>query len=313
MEYAATLIAAPSGAMLDAPLVDACARALPAGARPDWLAPGIACDFLFAAHEGQAGALTARLREALRGAPVDVAVQPAAGRRKGLLIADMDSTIIGQECIDELGRILGIGEDIAAITGRAMAGELDFEAALIERVRLLRGLERARLDEVLEARISLNPGARTLVATMRAHGAATALVSGGFTHFTAPVARRAGFDHHRGNRLLFDGDRLNGEVARPILGRDAKAAALRELRSAAALQQTQTLAVGDGANDLAMLEEAGLGVAYHAKDCVAVAADVRIDACDLSALLYLQGYRQSEFAPVAEGKRQPQAPPVSNA
>jgi len=295
MEFAATLIAPGETANLDATLAGAGADALPGPVRIDWLAADFACDLLFEADNPDLPALRERLREALGNVPLDIAVQPAAGRRKRLLVADMDSTIIGQECIDELGAALGIGPRIAAITERAMCGKIDFENALIERVGLLRGLERAALRSVLEQRITLNPGARTLVATMRAHGARTALVSGGFTEFTVPIAARAGFDLNRGNRLLFDGDRLNGKVARPILGQEAKVEALRELRESAGLKTGDTLAVGDGANDLAMLAEAGIGIAYRAKPAVAAVADVRIDHCDLTALLYLQGYKAADF------------------
>lgn len=296
MNFAATLIAAPQSAALSEEIARTGAAVLPGAVQINWLADASACDLLFAADEADTSGCRDLLREALGGAPLDIAVQPATGRRKQLLVADMDSTIIGQECIDELGDALGIKERIAAITERAMRGEIDFENALIERVGLLRGLDRATLQTVLEERITLNPGAATLVATMKAHGARTALISGGFSIFTTAIAERAGFDDQRGNELLFDGDRLSGDVARPILGQDAKRATLREFRDSAGLAPEQTLAVGDGANDLAMLEEAGLGVAFHAKPAVAAAVDVRIDHGDLTALLYLQGYHGTEFS-----------------
>jgi phosphoserine phosphatase len=223
---------------------------------------------------------------------------PLAHRRKKLLIADMDSTMIRQECIDELAAEIGAGEQVAAITARAMRGEIAFEPALRERVALLAGLPVATIGKVIAERIRLMPGARELVATMKAHGARTALVSGGFTAFTGPIAAMIGFDEHRANLLETAGDVLAGTVREPILGRQAKLEALLELRTRLALAPDDTLAVGDGANDLDMLGAAGLGVALHAKPKVAEAADVRIDHGDLTALLYLQGYAREEFAAV---------------
>jgi phosphoserine phosphatase len=221
---------------------------------------------------------------------------PAAGRRKRLLIADMDSTIIGCECIDELADMAGIKPKVAAITERAMRGELDFPAALRERVALLKGLPLEAVARVYAERVRLNKGAKSLTATMRAHGAHTLLVSGGFTYFTSRVAEDAGFEHNQGNRLLDDGKTLTGEVGEPILGREAKLIALEDAVTRYGFSFADTLAVGDGANDLDMIGRAGLGIAYHAKPVVAAAAGAAIAHGDLTALLYLQGYRASELA-----------------
>jgi phosphoserine phosphatase len=241
-------------------------------------------------------ALRAFVDRGLERAGVDHCVQPAAGRRKRLLVADMDSTIIAVECLDELADFAGLKAEIAAITARAMAGEIEFEAALRERVGLLAGLKLAALDRTYDERVRLNPGAARLIATMNAHGARCVLVSGGFDFFTGRVARAAGFAAHRANRLLHDGARLSGTVAEPILGREAKLAALNEEAASLGVRLADTLAVGDGANDLAMIEAAGLGVAYRAKPVVAARADARVDHTDLTALLYFQGYGQDAFA-----------------
>ncbi|MEQ8268281.1 MAG: phosphoserine phosphatase SerB [Parvibaculum sp.] len=272
--------------------VDAAAAALPAPGTPDWLAEGLACDIPF---EGDPVKAEAAARAALKDAKIDLAAQAAQGRRKGLLVADMDSTIIGQECIDELAAELGLKPQIAAITERAMRGEIDFEPALRERVGLLKGLKLEALQKVYHERITETPGARALVRTMRAHGHACALVSGGFTFFTERVAHAVGFNTNQANRLIFADGRLTGGIAEPILGREAKIEALVKLRGELGLKDGETLAVGDGANDLGMIGEAGLGVAYHAKPVVAEAADARIDHGDLTALLYLQGYRGREI------------------
>ncbi|HTK33891.1 MAG TPA: phosphoserine phosphatase SerB [Caulobacteraceae bacterium] len=231
--------------------------------------------------------------------PVDVCVQPQAGRRKRLLVADMDSTIIGCECLDELADFAGKKAEIAAITERAMRGELAFEGALRERVGMLKGLETGALQRCYDERVRLNPGARTLVETMTAGGARCVLVSGGFEFFTGRVARAAGFGRHRANRLLEDHGRLTGMVAEPILGREAKLEALNAEAQSLGLALADTLAIGDGANDLAMIEAAGLGVAYRAKPIVAQQADARIDHSDLTALLYFQGYAAEEFIAAA--------------
>ncbi len=237
----------------------------------------------------------AALAAALEAAPVDAVVTQAEGRRKRLLIADMDSTIVTSETLDELAVHAGVGAHVAAITRRSMNGEIDFAAALRERVALLRGMKLEALEATWAA-TRLTPGARELVATMRAHGAATALVSGGFTWFTGRVAAALGFDQHRANVLLDDGAALLGTVAEPILDRDAKLVALREMAEARGLALQDCLAVGDGANDLAMIRAAGLGVAYHAKPIVAADARARIEHADLRALLFMQGYRADEFA-----------------
>ncbi|WP_249693955.1 phosphoserine phosphatase SerB [Stappia sp. WLB 29] len=296
MSLIATLVANPSRPVLDETLVARALHVLPAGSAADWLAAGIACDLAFGGRPEQAGEFDARLREVLADAPVDVLVQKHEGRRKRLLIADMDSTMIGQECIDELAAAVGKKDVIAAITERAMRGELEFEPALRERAAMLAGLEASVIGEVLANQITLTPGARELVGTMRAHGAYCALVSGGFTAFTSEIAERLGFHENRANTLGIAEGRLTGKVDEPILGREAKRQRLEELLAEKGLAAEAAIAVGDGANDLAMIERAGLGVAYHAKPAVAAAADARVDHGDLTALLYFQGYRASEFA-----------------
>ncbi len=243
-----------------------------------------------------ASGLGATVARGLERHPIDVCVQPASGRRKRLLVADMDSTIITCECLDEIADMAGIKPQIAAITERAMAGELDFETALLERVGRLKGVETSALARVYEDRVRLTPGAAILGRTMAAHGARCVLVSGGFDFFTERVAAAAGFHAHRANRLIDDGSRLTGDVARPILGREAKLAALREEAAILGVGLAETLAVGDGANDLSMIEAAGLGVAWRAKPIVAAAADAYVDHADLTALLYFQGYSADEFS-----------------
>jgi phosphoserine phosphatase len=289
------LIAGQPGA-LDAALVGLARTLLSGAAEPRWLAEGAAADLPFSVKSPiDQRALAGQLRTAL-GARIDVVVQPVAHRRKKLFLADMDSTIIGQECIDELADYVGLKAHVAAITERAMRGEIAFEPALRERVALLEGLPLSVVEQVLRDRIRLTSGARALVNTVRANGAHTCLVSGGFTLFTDRIAAMGGFDGARANRLtLTGGDKLDGRVAEPIFGRDGKRATLLELRQTFALQKEETMAVGDGANDLDMIVEAGLGVAYHAKPKVAEAAAARIDHADLTALLYAQGYRRSEF------------------
>ena len=256
-----------------------------------WLDPGVAAEFALAAVPGNLWQVWADLQEA----GVDLAVQLAEGRRKALLIADMDSTMIQQECIDELADEAGFGPRVAAITARAMNGELDFEAALEERVALLAGLPEAVIGRVLASRITLMPGGAVLLATMKAQGGYAALVSGGFTAFTGPVAAALGFDEHRANLLLVAEGRLTGQVARPILGRAAKVQALVEIAQRLGLTAADVLAVGDGANDLGMIGAAGMGVALHAKPVVQAQAKVRINHGDLTALLFLQGYAAADF------------------
>ena len=263
-----------------------------------WLGQGEAWEALLARPPDASRAeLRRRIADALQGRAIDVNLVDAdpATRRKKLLIADMDSTIIGQECIDEMGDVLGIKPRIAAITERAMRGELDFEGALRERLALLAGLGESDLQAIFDNRISINPGARSLVATMRANGAFTALVSGGFTFFTSRVAKAVGFDMDRANVLEAEAGRLTGRVAEPILGREAKLAALQSLAGERSLDPALTLAVGDGANDLAMIGAAGLGVAFRAKPVVAAEAHASVVHGDLTALLYLQGYGRDEF------------------
>ena len=296
--YVLVLIAPAAGAASLGTI--AVATAAEIGAQePVWLAPE-ACELPFEASD-LAGARAVRdhIAAGIGDVPIDVCVVPAAGRRKALLVADMDSTIIQQECIDEMADMLGLKSRIAAITERAMRGELPFEAALRERLALLAGLEVGALQRVFDERVTLMPGARTLVATMRANGAFTALVSGGFSFFTSRVAAAVGFDVNQANELEIVDGRLTGNVVGPILGREAKLAALRHYREVRGLPEGATMAVGDGANDLSMIEAAGLGVAYRAKPVVAAETDVGITHGDLTALLYLQGYRRTDFAAVS--------------
>jgi phosphoserine phosphatase len=283
------LIANPADPAIDPALANAIHREI--GGEINWLTQRIAVEFVkphLPTAADAAGALVA-------GKPIDVAHIPLANRRKRLLIADMDSTMIEQECIDELADAVGIKAEIAAITARAMNGELDFAEALRTRVKLLAGLPRSRIEEVRREQITFAPGGRTLVQTMKAYGAYTSLVSGGFTFFADYIGKRIGFDEAMANTLEFDGDVLTGTVADPVLGREAKLARLNALSIEHDIPLAATLAVGDGANDLDMIKAAGLGVALHAKPVVAAEADVRIDHGDLTALLYLQGYSDEEF------------------
>jgi phosphoserine phosphatase len=285
----ATLVANPANPILAEDLIARAAQALGHATERTVLARGIAADLIVqGTMDGKI--IEAKLREALAGHPIDIVVQPLATRRKRLFLADMDSTMIGQECIDELADYVGLKAEVSEITERAMRGEIAFEPALRERVALLKNLPVNVVDEIIEKRITLTAGGRALVQTIRAHGGYTCLVSGGFTLFTGPIGDRIGFHEHRSNRLILNGERLAGSVEEPILGREAKLATLIELRTRFGLAPYATMAVGDGANDLAMLEEAGLGVAFHAKPAVAAAAHARIDHADLSALAYAQGY-----------------------
>lgn len=289
----ATLIANPAKASLVSTLgIKASAAVNATGLY--WLADGIACDIPLASGISHEEADQA-LRASLDGAPVDVVVQDQDSRRKKILIADMDSTMIQQECIDELAEEAGLREHVAAITARAMNGEIEFEPALRERVALLKGLPISVIDKVISTRISLMPGGVELVRTMRKYGAYTALVSGGFTSFTRRVADMIGFNEDRANTLLHDGAHLSGTVSDPILGREAKVEKLVEIADRLGLTPNDAIAVGDGANDLGMIQLAGTGVALHAKPAVAAQAKVRIDHGDLTALLYIQGYRKSDF------------------
>lgn len=284
----------PAKPSLDAELLAELAAALPSPGEPAWLRSGEAAEIPFSPRLAVDQQLS-RLRQRFVAYPVDLAILPVSQRRKKLLLADMDSTMIRQECIDELAAELGLKAHVSAITERAMRGEIPFEAALRERVALLKGLPASIADRLIAERIELTPGGRTLIATMRANGAYTALVSGGFTLFTGPISRKLGFDEHRSNSLGQADGKLDGTVHDPILGAEAKQAALAELTARLGLTPGQAMAVGDGANDLPMLAAAGLGVAFHAKPKVAEAADVRIDHGDLTALLYLQGYRAEEL------------------
>jgi phosphoserine phosphatase len=259
------------------------------------LDPGIAVDIPFTPGGAGDKAVAVRLRTALKDHPIDVDVQPLTNRRKRLFVADMDSTMIEQECIDELADYVGMKTHVAAITERAMRGEIAFEPALRERVALLKGLPVTVVDDVIAKRITLTPGGRTLIATMRANGAHSCLVSGGFTLFTSRISAMIGFDEHRGNTLMVEDGTLAGSVQEPVLGREAKLATLVELRDRLSLSADDTLAAGDGANDIPMLEAAGLGVAFRAKPKVAEVAQARIDHGDLTALLYLQGYARADF------------------
>lgn len=287
--YVVSLIAAPGG--LDPELVQALRNAW-GGGDAIWLSPDEAAEF----GVGEIPDNRWDVWQDLQGRGVDLVVQLAKARRKQVLLADMDSTMIQQECIDELAEVAGVGDQVRETTARAMNGELDFEEAVIARVALLRGQPETIVDDVLAARITHMPGGATLVATMRANGGYAALVSGGFTAFTAQVADALGFDENRANTLLAEGGVLTGEVGRPILGRDAKVEALNEIAARLGLTEADVLAVGDGANDLGMLGLAGTGVALHAKPSVAAQCDVRVNHGDLTALLYLQGYAKTEFA-----------------
>jgi phosphoserine phosphatase len=262
--------------------------------RTEALGPA-ATDLVFEADDLAAVRIAAK--DALGEAPADLCVQPWAGRRKRLLVADMDSTIIGCECLDELADFAGVKAQVAAITEQAMRGEIGFEGALTQRVAMLKGLPLSALECCYAERVRLNPGARTLVATMASHGARCVLVSGGFSFFTEKVAAAAGFHDQRANRLIDDGaGALTGEVGMPILGREAKLAALGEEAASLGANAAEALAIGDGANDLDMIKAAGLGVAYRAKPLVAAQADARVDHADLTALLYFQGYRVGQFS-----------------
>jgi phosphoserine phosphatase len=290
----ATLIANPSRPVLTDETVALAARALGQETERSILARSIAADLIIPAP-ADAKTVEATLRATLEGQPIDIVVQPLKHRRKRLFLADMDSTMIGQECIDELADYVGLKAEVSEITERAMRGEIAFEPALRERVALLKNLPLGVVDEIIEKRITLTPGGPALVQTIRANGGYACLVSGGFTVFTGPIGAKIGFNEHRSNHLIIEGEKLAGLVEEPILGREAKLAALTELRDRFGLAPQETMAVGDGANDLAMLGEAGLGVAFRAKPAVAAAAHARIDHADLSALLYVQGYRAEEI------------------
>lgn len=292
-DLVATLISHPARPALTGVLANSACNALGAS-RIEWLWQDVACDIALP-QSADPLAAEAALAALLAGHAIDFAVQPAAGRRKKLLIADMDSTMIDQECIDELADLVGVKDHVAAITARSMNGEIAFEPALRERVALLKGLPETVAGDVIASRITLASGGKALVSTMRANGAWTALVSGGFTIFTNPIAATLGFDENRANVLDVAEGKLVGTVAEPILGRAAKAQALRQICEAHGIDVNEAVAVGDGANDLDMLHLAGMGVALHAKPSVAAQAQIRINHGDLTALLFLQGYRQADF------------------
>ena len=289
--FAVTLLTSPERPALDPALVSSLRNAW-GGGEAVWLSPDEAAEFPVPRVPTERWQVWTELQ----GLGVDMVVQPAAGRRKRMLLADMDSTMIRQECIDELADVAGVGPEVAAITARAMNGELDFEGALKARLGLLKGLDAGVVEQVLRERITFMPGGRALVATMKANGGYAALVSGGFTAFTGPVAEALGFDEHRANRLLVEDGRLVGTAAEPILGREAKVRALEEITARLGIGEAEVMAVGDGANDLGMLKRAGAGVALHAKPVVAAEVDLRINHGDLTALLYLQGYARADFA-----------------
>ncbi len=294
MSYVLTLVADRQATTLNAGVIGAVRDAVGGSDTPRVLSPGEAAEFFVPQAQDVAPDLHAA-RAALAGAPIDVLATRARGRRRGLLVADMDSTIVTGETLDELAVFAGVGEEIAAITARSMNGEIDFGEALRARVAMLRGLDLAALERTW-ARTQLTPGAKTLVATMATHGALTALVSGGFSFFTGRVAASCGFAVHRANVLLDDGARLTGAVAEPILDREAKLTALRDFAAQRGVRLAACLAVGDGANDLAMLRAAGLGVAFRARPVVAAQVVNRVDHADLRALLFAQGYAASAFA-----------------
>lgn len=289
--HTVTLLTSPETPTLEGALVTPLRNAW-GGGEIRWLATREAAEFEVPEVPGNRWDVW----ESLQDQGVDLVVQPSEGRRKKMLLADMDSTMIRQECIDELADEAGVGARVKEITARAMSGELDFEGALIERVGLLKGLPESVIAKVLDERITLMPGGPALLATMKANGAHAALVSGGFTAFTMRIAATLGFDENRANTLLTEGGILTGEVARPILGREAKVQALEEISARLGLDRSEVMAVGDGANDLGMLDLAGAGVALHAKPVVAAECDIRINHGDLTALLYVQGYAREDFA-----------------
>lgn len=288
--FIASLITNPTRSDLDRVTVESLRNAW-GGGDAVWLDPGIAAEFALQAMPANRWDVW----QAMQAMGVDLVIQKSEGRRKRLLIADMDSTMIQQECIDELADEAGVGAHVAGITARAMNGELDFEAALRERVGLLKGLPESVIASVIRDRITLMPGGPILLATMKANGAYAALVSGGFTAFTGAIAGVLGFDENRANTLQIKHGALTGEVAEPILGRAAKVQALEEISARLKISVSAAMAVGDGANDLGMLGLAGAGVALHAKPSVQAECDIRVNHGDLTALLYMQGYRREEF------------------
>jgi phosphoserine phosphatase len=294
MSFVLTAISAPARPAITSDLVTKIQSLIKVDHKISWLMQDVAVDFVIPEHPDFAN-LQAEVKIALAGTQIDLALQPVEGRRKHLLLADMDSTMIQQECIDELADEVGLKDSVSSITARAMRGEIDFEPALKERVALLKGLDLSVVDKLFESRITYTPGGKTLIQTMKANGAYCALVSGGFTHFTSRVRAELGFDEDRANLLIEENGTLSGEVGMPILGKDAKRQRLHELAEELKLDLKQSMAVGDGANDLAMIEDAGAGVALHAKPAVAAQARFVIDHGDLTGLLFLQGYKAEEF------------------
>lgn len=291
--YAVTLLTNPAAPALNLSTAEAL-RSAWGGGDLKWLALGEAAEFMVE----QVPSNLWDVWEGLQSQGIDLIAQPAEGRRKKMLLADMDSTMIQQECIDELADVAGVGERVKEITAKAMNGELDFEGALIERVGLLKGLPESVIQKVIDERITFMPGGKALLATMKRDGAYAALVSGGFTAFTGYVAETLGFHENRANTLLVENGELVGKPGLPILGREAKVAALNEITERLGLAHGDVIAVGDGANDLGMLKLAGAGVALHAKPSVAAECDIRINHGDLTALLYVQGYAKADFADV---------------
>ncbi|MCA2011543.1 phosphoserine phosphatase SerB [Cereibacter sphaeroides] len=291
--YTVTMLTNPANPVLETTLAETLRNAM-GGGTARWLKRGVAAEFEIAEKPSNLW----ESWESLQAMGVDLCVQMTEGRRKAMLLADMDSTMIQQECIDELADMAGVGAHVAGITARAMNGELDFESALKERVGLLKDLPVGVIDQVLAERITYMPGGKVLIATMKAHGGHAALVSGGFTAFTAKVAAELGFDENRANTLLAADGKLTGEVGMPILGKQAKVDALNQITERLGLTPEQVIAVGDGANDLGMLHLAGAGVALHAKPSVAAQCELRVNHGDLTALLYLQGYAEQDFTAV---------------